>query len=491
MKNPKRRRVTEEEESQRIERAERAETAASTDIISSLPDCLLSHILSFLPIRDSAATSVLSRRWRHLWILVPILDLDFGLEGMLMNNYFWEKERTFSFMDTVSMILSLRNAIPDPKPLHKLRLHCSSSDSDPSYFETCLQDPITIVQLQELDLDLYFPNQPLELPRSVFFCTTLVVLKLDDDFLLNPPPASTCMFPSLKILQLQHISYADGDSLSTLLAACPVLEDLTLIVNYFLLKHAGKFNIIVPVPTLKSFFISCICVESSSYKLHINTPALEYLRFIGPLGDDVVLEDLPNLVKSVVNIENHKTMSITNYAKRVGDFMGLLYNVVSIELHMVTLQILYNVSNDDVPKFHNLSTLTFYGRLQPDWNVWHAIRLLLCRAPKLQTLAFRLIYHADNGSIESIPDSCLEESMDVPECLSSHLTTCHYKVLSGFGVEMKLVKLILKAAKVLKTMRITVRSLLESKAKLQVQEELRKFPKSSQTCQIAFDYENK
>ena len=166
-----------------------------------------------------------------------------------------------------------------------------------------------------------------------------MVLKLDEDFLLNPPPASAWMFPSLKILQLQHIYYADGDSLSTLLAACPVLQDLTLIVNYFQLEHAGKFNIIVPVPTLKSFFISCMCVESSSYKLHINTPALEYLRFIGRLGDDVVLEDLPNLVKSVVNIRNHKTMSITNYAKRVRDFMGLLYNVVSIELYMDTLQV--------------------------------------------------------------------------------------------------------------------------------------------------------
>ena len=108
MKKPERGRVTEEEERQRIERAERAETAASTDIISSLPDCLLSHILSFLPIRDSAATSVLSRRWRHLWILVPILDLDFGLDGKLMNNYFWEKERTFSFMDTVNDLVSSR-----------------------------------------------------------------------------------------------------------------------------------------------------------------------------------------------------------------------------------------------------------------------------------------------------------------------------------------------------------------------------------------------
>ena len=148
------------------------------------------------------------------------------------------------------------------------------------------------------------------------------------------------------------------------------------------------------------------------------------------------------------------------------------------------MQILYNVSNDDVPKFHNLSTLTFYGQLQPDWNAWHAIRLLLCRAPKLQTLAFRLNHYADNGSI---PDSCLEELMDVPECLSSHLTTCHYKEFSGLMDEMQLVRHILKAARVLKTMTINVGTHLSSEEKLRICNQLMKFPISSQTCQITFD----
>ena len=71
------------------------------------------------------------------------------------------------------------------------------------------------------------------------------------------------------------------------------------------------------------------------------------------------------------------------------------------------------------------------------------------------------------------------------EYLSSHLTTRHYKGFDEKEEEMELVRQILKAVKVLKSMKITVNGYLDSK-KLCVCKELRKFQRSSQNCEIAF-----
>ncbi|KAK2392747.1 FBD-associated F-box protein [Trifolium repens] len=54
------------------------------DRISSLPDSILTHILSFLPTKSSAATSLLSKRWIPLWL--SVLDLHFNGETFF-NNY--------------------------------------------------------------------------------------------------------------------------------------------------------------------------------------------------------------------------------------------------------------------------------------------------------------------------------------------------------------------------------------------------------------------
>ncbi|CAL5027372.1 unnamed protein product [Urochloa decumbens] len=49
---------------------------AGDDRLSSLPDPLIHHIMSFMKVRQVVQTCVLSTRWEHLWRSVPCLNID-------------------------------------------------------------------------------------------------------------------------------------------------------------------------------------------------------------------------------------------------------------------------------------------------------------------------------------------------------------------------------------------------------------------------------
>ena len=202
-------------------------------------------------------------------------------------------------------------------------------------------------KLQELDLDIYthpIPNPPLELHPSLFFSTTLVVLKLEGDILLNPPLDS--IFPTLRIMEIKSgITYENCESLPTLLAACPVLQELAITVSDYNFENTSMLKIIVLIPTLKILYL-CWPMDRwfypflLLYTLRLNAPALEHFYFRGLLSDDVVLESLPNLVKSGFQFgEMVYDLSTRDYAKRIWDFMRPLYNVVSMEFSIETAQV--------------------------------------------------------------------------------------------------------------------------------------------------------
>lgn len=138
-------------------------------------------------------------------------------------------------------------------------------------------------------------------------------------------------------MKLESVSYANRDSLSTLLAACPFLQDLTLKLSAFgvlkLLNYMNKdrpgVDAIILIPTLKRLRLYWP-MTCRPYKVHINTPALEYFHFTGVLNKDFVLEKLPNVVESVVEVVQF--VGCADYAKKVWDFMGQFCNVKSMEL---------------------------------------------------------------------------------------------------------------------------------------------------------------
>ncbi|XP_044444468.1 uncharacterized protein [Triticum aestivum] len=55
--------------------------STAVDRIGDLPDEIIHHLLSFLPAQEAVRTSVLARRWRHLWKSATGLRI-VGIEGV-------------------------------------------------------------------------------------------------------------------------------------------------------------------------------------------------------------------------------------------------------------------------------------------------------------------------------------------------------------------------------------------------------------------------
>ncbi|WJX76204.1 [histone H3]-lysine(4) N-trimethyltransferase [Trifolium repens] len=181
------------------------------DRISSLPDTILYHILSFLPTKSAAATSILSKRWYPLWLSVPTLRFN--------DKHFKD---FISFRHFVSSVFLSRDI---KLPIKSFYLKCQKKQNSNAHDITrFIHAALQQGGIENLHLcSRIFLN--VKLPHSIFTCKTLVVLHLRK-VNMNYFSHVVVDLPCLKTLHLSHVIYQRYQYLPKFLLRCPSLEEL-------------------------------------------------------------------------------------------------------------------------------------------------------------------------------------------------------------------------------------------------------------------------
>ncbi|XP_042380075.1 F-box/FBD/LRR-repeat protein At3g26920-like [Zingiber officinale] len=265
------------------------------DYLSRLPDALLLHILSFLPTSESVRTSLLARRWRHLWASVPAIDFFFITEPSAKKIGRFVASRSGSC--SISRLRLSRLALRDGAPLcdwldyaksHGARdvalLRFSDWEYIPRAFEILFDWP-SLVSL-ELQLVPYNP----------------CVFRLPDCIVLS----------NLKTLSLSlDPSEIRKESLARLISSCPNLEELTLKARYALWCDAIE----IAAPNLVR-----LSLRPAPPKLRIICQKLQWLKLTS--RDHV--KQLHVEAPSLISVQLRDPWCFGSFARSFGNWLSVV-----------------------------------------------------------------------------------------------------------------------------------------------------------------------
>ncbi|RCV06308.1 hypothetical protein SETIT_1G152800v2 [Setaria italica] len=206
------------------------------DRISSLPAGTLRDIVSRLPVKDAARTTVLSKRWRRVWHTTPLVLVDAHLLPSAPIGT--SRSRPFCLRADPRDLFGGPRGLPDavstvlaahPGPFRCVYLTGTPMETHRDELAFWLQH-LAAKAVQEL----FFINRArtmdndAHLPATLFRCTSLT--KLYIGFWWFPETATlprTVAFPYLRELGLFSLIMKEED-LAFLLNRCPVLEKLLI-----------------------------------------------------------------------------------------------------------------------------------------------------------------------------------------------------------------------------------------------------------------------
>ncbi|XP_017632954.1 F-box protein At4g22280-like [Gossypium arboreum] len=420
------------------------------DRISSFPDHILCHILSFLPIEEAVRTSIISTKWRYLFASISTIKFD----GHLMRGL--ADRNVDSFKNFVDRLLKF----PDQVSLDCFRLDdiVSWNDKDRNFDVSDWICAALCRGVKEIDLDL--DNLGDILPAVLFTCHSLVTLKLVAVGSEITVPSDVCL-GNLKTLQLRNASFV-GDSIHRLISNCHVLEDLAFI--HCDSDYLREVNI--QSPSLKRLVLDFDLGESGNldYVVVINAPNLVYFQYTDAVVEGYTLTNMKSLEKARLNICENDSIDCETSATHL--IQGIR-NVRSLSL--TTDEAIFRTSR--LPIFHNLIEFEYGGHGFNGIETW-LVEFLHC-APNLETL--NLNFPVDAGTRwKALP-------IEVPSCLSFHLKEIEISCFVTHMIEM--VSYFLDNAMVLENLIIRTKGLSVTQTR-KVSNQLLQLLKSSKKCLI-------
>ncbi|ESQ34318.1 hypothetical protein EUTSA_v10009991mg [Eutrema salsugineum] len=411
-----------------------------------LPDDLLVRILHFVPTKDAVATSILSKRWRPVWTMLP--GLVFKDEGSESLGRFMEKS------------LQLHKAPKLLRLIAELGPSCSGDVDVGKLVENAVNRGVRV-----LDFNLLWNADPTSFPKSLYTCNTLVDLTLSNKILVDV--SSWARLPSLLYLELNDVVYKEEDSLVQLLSSSPVLKGLSVERS----EDDNLKNFAVKVPSLErlrylrtsevkddevedndeeddevegndgdDFEVEQYEVENEEVEddddlngsLVIDSPALTELCLLDYWGGYFLIENMPCLEVADITLVDNPSCD---------KFLTSLSSVIHLCLSLTQSM----VPCCNIVKFSRLIEFYFCPETSVDWL--EPLMFLLQSSPKLKSLTI-------DTNTRVFPSSWNQPS-SIPGCLSSQLEIFGWRGYGGREDEKQLVTYILANSKCLKTVEIS------------------------------------
>ncbi|GER41515.1 F-box family protein [Striga asiatica] len=464
------------------------------DFFSDLPDPIIVHILSFLPLRDAIRTAVLPR-FGKLWLSLPVLDLDNCVYHEDDEDVDFNSCDVENFMHVVHQVWNHH----DENMLDKLHLrfalgHSYSSGIDPDRYNN---PNFSDFERREVEINMaaiYHAD------KLISYAVSRNVKVLDLDFkgckffvkyyklpdvlstgyLTNLRLAAcdirSCKqinLPALRALFLYKVLLS-GEAIERILNGCPFLEDLSVVDCHGFHQLSSKN------PNLKKLMLS---VAVNDRLVHVECPHVESIVICGCI-DAVTLHHVSSLVEASVYFSGLSRCPPTHYPV-VQDLLFMVRKCISFSIcsWSIVLMSIWKVQKVLCPLFE-----WKHVKVKLHLTKWHlpGLSLLLrCSSSSLVELTMHTSCQTEGPFWRWQSDFDGEVHLNSQEatlpCLESIMIHSRH---IGDPCFIQIVKFLLKNTPRLQKMVISTKKAFTSEQLHELSEELLSLPRASSEAMV-------